>query len=95
MSKCIEWRLEPTDEHGDIIDPLFYCTKKDATNDITAALRDFQDAVYVDVCRVERYGNDGDGVTNEDYDYRTRHYRDGRVVPLTTAYGLEPKAVTR
>jgi hypothetical protein len=54
---------------------------------------EFDGAVYVDLCRVDRYGNTNDGVTDEVYEYVTRQYRDGRVVALTTERGTSPVEV--
>jgi hypothetical protein len=92
MTKSIEWRLEPNDG-DDIIDPLFYERKLTAIADIPVVLRDFSDAKWVDVCRVERYGDADHGVTDEVYDYKARYYRDGRVVTLETPDGLSPEEV--
>ena len=70
-----EWRLEPVDADGDIIDPLSCKTEAEARRNIAPALGHFVDAVYVDVVKVTRTGNTDDGIVDEVYEYQTRHYR--------------------
>lgn len=91
--KVVEWRLEPHDGY-DIIDPLFFKSEEEARRNIVPTLGHYVDAKWVDVCRVERTGNVDDGIVDEVYDYRTRHYRGMfRTVRLTTVGGAEPVEV--
>lgn len=78
----VEWVAEPTDEHGDIIDPVFGKTRPDV--DSPLHLTHFPAAAYVDIARVVTKGSDAEGMTERVYDYRVRYYRDGRMVQLTT-----------
>lgn len=89
MARTIEWRLEPHDGE-DIIDPKFYDREPNPTRELAGIFDSHPDAAWVDLCRVERYGDADYGITDEVYDYRFRYYRDGRVVALATERGLSP-----
>ncbi len=91
MARRTEWRLEPVDANGDIIDPLFYGTQAAAQCDVVDVLAKYPDAEYVDLCSVTRTGNDREGVTDQVYDYATRYYRDGTTAPLRTLMGETPE----
>jgi len=93
MAKRIEWRLEPVDEYGDIIDPLYFKREDEARRNIAATLGHFVDAEYVDVCRVERKMTEAEGITEQLYEYRTRHYRNGTHVTLRTINCETPEVV--
>lgn len=80
MAQHTEWRLEPTDEHGDILDPMFYASRAQAAAAVPAVLAMFPDAVYVDLAKVVRYGDEDEGVIDAVYEYHTRTYRDGRAI---------------
>lgn len=94
MSKHSEWRLEPTDADGDIIDLTFLSSEVEALAAIPSTFEDFADAAYIDVCRVERFGSADDGVKGVTYRYTTRHYRGGRTVTLATEAGVHPVEVS-
>lgn len=86
-----EYTLEPTDEHGDILDPLHFDTLGQATNAIPAAFADFPNAVCVDLAIVKRRGSEAEGEIERVYDYKLRQFRDGSFVLLTTlSDGLTP-----
>lgn len=80
MAQHTEWRVEPTDAYGDIIDPMFYASRTQAVAAVPAVLAMYPEAEYADLAKVVRHGDDGEGVTDVEYEYHTRTYRDGRVV---------------
>lgn len=94
--RLVEWILEPTDEHGDVIDPQQgYKTQAAAQLDVSSMFAQFPAAAYVDLAKLTLTGSVSDGVTDRLYEYRERTYRDGRRVELTTDRdGLSPVEVT-
>ena len=58
-----EWVVEEHDQYGDIIDPLFFETYKEA-------IRESLDCVgYYEIALVRNTGNDEDGLTDRQYAY--------------------------
>lgn len=82
-----EWVAEPTDAFGDITDPQYVRTEREART--TVSFSD-PDVVYWDIARVRRTGSDSEGEIDREYQYVERIYRDGRAVALDTIGGSEP-----
>ena len=64
-----EWVVEPTDKHGDIIDPLFWDSYADAVACWRDAFNQFPEATKVHIALVQNVGNDIDGLTDRGYSY--------------------------
>lgn len=69
-----EWVAEPVDEHGDIIDPLYGESFKEAWE---ADVSQFSDATGKNVALVRYVGSEYDGEIDRDYFY----VREGELQP--------------
>ena len=64
-----EWVVEPADEHGDIIDPLFWDLYSDAIDCWRDVFNQFPEARSAHIALVQNIGNDIDGLQDRGYAY--------------------------
>ncbi len=69
MAQFVEWAVEPTDEYGDIIDPLMYRSEKLALAAVAGLWSSFPAAATIEVARRTRFYEDEE-LEDQEYDYR-------------------------
>lgn len=72
VTQFTEWVAEPVDDAGDIIDPQYVASEREARAEVPGLFAQYPECVAVEIAKVVRHGSDAEGEIDREYTYVAR-----------------------